>query len=107
MGVLNSNNLRSENNHSKKGESNTVQNFAASNFHGFVKTRMVVLNTRTTCEICSKLTMKTPERRLRPSGVFILNFEHISHQNFEYIVLLFLLLTLNMYFTQWYIYDAT
>ena len=34
-------------------------------------------NTRKMCEICSKLTIKTPERR--PSGVFIVNFEHISH----------------------------
>ena len=30
-------------------------------------------NTRTGCEISSKLTIKTPERR---SGVFIVNFEH-------------------------------
>ena len=37
-------------------------------------------NTRTRCEICSKLTIKTPERRhWRRSGVFIVNFEHISH----------------------------
>ena len=36
--------------------------------------------------------MKIPERRqLRRSGIFIVNFEHISH-----IVLVFLLLTLNM-----------
>ena len=72
-------------------------------------------NTRTRCEICSKLTIKTPERRhfisprntrkpkgflefsriikweWRRSGVFIVNFEHISH-----LVLVFLLLTLNM-----------
>ena len=49
-------------------------------------------NTRTSSEICSKLTMKTPERRQwRCSGVFIINFEHISH-----LVLVFLLLTLNM-----------
>ena len=35
-------------------------------------------NTRTKCEICSKLTIKTPERRdWRRSGVFIVNFEHI------------------------------
>ena len=40
-------------------------------------------NTRTRCEICSKLTIKTP-------GVFIVNFEHISH-----LVLVFLLLTLS------------
>ena len=37
-------------------------------------------NTRTRCEICSKLTIKTPERRKwRLSTVFIVNFEHISH----------------------------
>ena len=35
-------------------------------------------NTRTMFEICSKLTIKTPERRqLRRSGVFIVNFEQI------------------------------
>ena len=32
---------------------------------------------RTRCEIYSKLTIKIPERRRR-SGVFIVNFEHIS-----------------------------
>ena len=42
-------------------------------------------NTRTMCEICSKLTIKTPER-------LFVNFEHISH-----LVLVFLLLTLNMH----------
>ena len=48
-------------------------------------------NTRTRCEICSKLTIKTPERRhWRRSGVFIVNFEDISH-----LALLFLLLTLS------------
>ena len=40
--------------------------------------------TKTRCEICSKLTIKTPER------AFIVNFEHISH-----LVLVFLLLTLS------------
>ena len=49
-------------------------------------------NTRTCCEICSKLTIKTPERhQWHRSGVFIVNFEHISH-----LVLVFILLTLNM-----------
>ena len=43
-------------------------------------------NTRTMCEICSKLTIKTPER----SDVFIVNFEQILH-----IVIMFPLLTLN------------
>ena len=32
------------------------------------------------CEICSELTIKTSERlHWRGSGVFIVNFEHISH----------------------------
>ena len=48
-------------------------------------------NTRTRCEICSKLTIKTTERRQwRRSSVFIINFEYISH-----LVLVFLLLTLS------------
>ena len=48
-------------------------------------------NTRTRCEICLKLTIKTPERRYwRRSDVFTVNFEHISH-----LVLVFLLLTLS------------
>ena len=37
-------------------------------------------NSRTRYELCSNLTIKTLERRhWRRSGVFILNFEHISH----------------------------
>ena len=49
-------------------------------------------NTATRCEICLKLTIKTPERRQwRRSGVFIVNFEHISH-----LAVVLLLLTLNM-----------
>ena len=50
------------------------------------------INTRTSCEICSKLTINIPERRhwLR-YGIFIANFENISQ-----FVLVFLLLTLNM-----------
>ena len=48
-------------------------------------------HTRTRSEICSKLTIKTPQRRQwRRSGVFIVNYEHISH-----LVLVFLLLTLS------------
>ena len=43
------------------------------------------------CKICSKLTIKTPDRRQwRRSGVLIVNFENILH-------LVFLLLTLNIY----------
>ena len=48
-------------------------------------------NTRTRCEICSKLTIKTPERRQwRLSDIFIVKFEYISH-----LVVVFLLLTLS------------
>ena len=48
-------------------------------------------NTRTSRRICSKLTIKTPERRqCRRSDVFIVNFELISH-----LILVFLLLTLS------------
>ena len=48
--------------------------------------------TITKCEICSKLTIKTPEpRHWRLSGVFNINFDFISH-----LILMFLLLTVNM-----------
>ena len=48
-------------------------------------------NTGTRGEICSELTIKTPERRQwRRFGVFLVIFEHISH-----LVLVFLLLTLS------------
>ena len=46
-------------------------------------------NTRARCQICSKLKIMIPERRQsRRSGIFIVNFEHISHlvsiiSNFE------------------------
>ena len=44
------------------------------------------------CEICSELTLKTPERRQwRRSGVFIANFEHMSR-----LILVFLLLSLKI-----------
>ena len=47
-------------------------------------------DTRTRFEICSKLIIKTTERhQWGRSGVFIVNFEQISH-----LVLVFLLLTL-------------
>ena len=56
-----------------------------------LKPTIETLEKRKRCEICSKLIIKTPERRqCRCSGVFIVNFEHISH-----LFLVFLLLTLN------------
>ena len=49
------------------------------------------IDTRARCEICSKLTIKTPERhQWCRSGVFIVDSKHISH-----LVLAFLLLTLS------------
>ena len=49
-------------------------------------------NTRMRCEICSELTIKTPERRhWRRSDIVIVNSGHISH-----LVLVFLLSSLNM-----------
>ena len=53
-----------------------IQNFIA-NFYLF---KVNNKDTRETCKTCSKLTLKTPERRhWNRSGVFIVNFEHISH----------------------------
>ena len=48
------------------------------------------INTRTRFEICSKLTIKTPERR--HSGVLIINFEDNQYNKIK-----LLLLTLSMY----------
>ena len=51
------------------------------------------INTRARCELFSKLTVKTPERRQwRRSGVFIVNFEHFTPcssvciVNFEHVI---------------------
>ena len=42
---------------------------------------MLTIKTLSTrCEICSELTIKTTERhQWRHSGVFVVNFEHVSH----------------------------
>ena len=46
----------------------------------FTCLKLTVETLQRECEICSMLTIKTPERRhWRRSGVFIVNFEHISH----------------------------
>ena len=55
---------------------------------GYYMPKVNSRNTRTMCEINPKLTIKTTERR--HSGVFISNFEHISH-----LVLVFLMSTLS------------
>ena len=62
-------------------------------------------NTRTRCEVCSKLTIKIPERRQRRrSGIFIVNFEHtwrrsgifiVNFEHTSHFVLVLLLLTLS------------
>ena len=58
--------------------------FQAGNYMFKVNNR----NTTIRCEICSKLTIKTPEpRQWSCSGLFIVNFEHISH-----LVLVFILI---------------
>ena len=65
----------------------TIYTVPAGNYMFKVNNR----NTRTRCEICSKLTIKVSEKRhWYRSGVFIVNFEHISQ-----LVLVFLLLTMS------------
>ena len=55
------------------------------------------INIRQKCKICSKLIIKTSERRQLPrSGVLIVNFENIKR-----LFLVFLLLTLNMQVFAW------
>ena len=50
--------------------------YLANNYEFKVNNR----GTKERCEICSKLTAKTPDRRQwRCSGVFIVNFQHILH----------------------------
>ena len=66
-----------------------VEEYQTLRFNRFNAVKVNNRNTRARCEICSKLTIKTPERRHRRSGVFIVNFEHISH-----FALVFLQLTL-------------
>ena len=59
---------------------------------GIYLLKVMNLNSRTRCEICSKLKIIITERRQwRRTGIFFVNFEYISH-----FVLVFLLLTLNM-----------
>ena len=51
---------------------------------GIYLLRVNTRNTWTRCEICSKLTITTPDRRQwRRSGVFIVNFEHLHTNMFH------------------------
>ena len=65
------------------------KNQLASHPAGIYMFKVNYRNTRKRCEICSQLTIKTPERRhQRRSGVFIVNFKHrpfsfVSIVNFE------------------------
>ena len=90
--------LNNKNTDSLKGKFNLRSSFSnlvmmkLSNPAGNYMFKVNNRNVRTRCEICSKLTIKIPERRQwHRSGTFTVNFEHILQ-----IILVFLLLTLNM-----------
>ena len=52
----------------------TTNAFLGINLTDIYLLKVINRNTRTKCEICSKLTIKTPERRhWHRSGVFIVN----------------------------------
>ena len=75
-----------------KSVNQSVRKNAITNPVGIYMLKVNNRNTRARCEICSKLTMKTPERcQWRRPGAFIVNFEHILH-----LALVFSLLTLNL-----------
>ena len=66
--------------------------FSCLNPAGIYLLKVNNTNARTWCEVCSMLTINTPEgRHWRRSGVFIVNFEDISH-----LAQVFLLSTLSM-----------
>ena len=45
--------------------------------------------TRTRCEICSKLTIKTPEQhRCSCSGIFSCQLKHISHVIVQHVIVI-------------------
>ena len=69
----------SQTNGDKNPSGSVTTHYPVSNYIFKVNKR----STKTMCEICSKLTIKTPERRhwchLHRSGIFIVNFERISN----------------------------
>ena len=69
-----------------------TQNKKQTNPTGIYLLKVNNRKTKSRCQICSKLTKKILERcQWRHSGIFIVNFEHLSHLD-----LVFLLLILNM-----------
>ena len=52
-----------------------IQYFSQNQTSNIYLSKVSNRDTRRRCEVCLKLTMKTPERL---SGVFVVNFEHIS-----------------------------
>ena len=65
--------------------------FSKTNLANIYLSKVNNKDTRKKCEICSKLTLKTPERRQwHRFGASTVRFEHIS-----YVFPVFLLLTLN------------
>ena len=68
-----------------------LHNIGSSNPTGNYMFKVNNRNTKTRCKICSKLTIKTPGGHpWCSSGVFIVDFEHVSH-----LALVLLLITLN------------
>ena len=66
--------------------------FLSNYNHNSANTCLFKFNSRDTkerCEICSKLTIKTPQRRQwRRSGVVIVKFENVSHLSLVFLLLL-------------------
>ena len=59
---------------------NVITGTCKSQVNKITCSKSIIKNTRKRCEICSKLTVKTPlQRHWRCSGVFIVKLEHISN----------------------------
>ena len=58
---------------------NNYSNLSNTTQPSFSCSKLTIETLEQRFEICSKLTIKTPKRRRRRFGVFIVNFEHISH----------------------------
>ena len=61
-----------------------ITNFREATQPTFTCSKLVIETLEQMCEICSKLTIKTPKRRQwHHFGVFIVKFEHISHLSYS------------------------